>query len=89
MVHHYVCKFCLVLYSGVLITIIFSSVTSVQKDGISQVFDERFDEAYDLTVKAGDLKEVKWGRVDYMNVTRITTKWNVWRYVGLFLARPY
>lgn len=43
------------------------------------MFDKKFDEAYDLTVKAKDLKQVKWGRVDYMNVTAITTKWGVWR----------
>jgi len=55
------------------------TVTAGQNGGISEMFDKKFDEAYDLTVKAKDLKHVKWGRVDYMNVTTITTKWGVWR----------
>jgi len=55
------------------------STTAAKKDALSTLFDERFDEAYDLTIKANDLQHVKWGRIDYFNVTRITTKWNVWR----------
>jgi len=55
------------------------TVTSGQPDGMSKLFDNKFDETYDLAVKEGDLKHVKWGRIDYLNVTRITTKWNVWR----------
>lgn len=40
-----------------------------------------FDQAYNLTQLEGDLPEVRWGRIDYINVTSITTKWGVWQYV--------
>ena len=43
------------------------------------MFDERFDEAYDISVKENDLPHVKWGRIDYINVTALTTKWVVWQ----------
>jgi len=55
------------------------TTATAKKDAVSTIFDQRFDEAYDLTAKANDLAHVKWGRIDYFNVTRITTKWNVWR----------
>jgi len=55
------------------------SVTSAQREGISKFVDEQFDMAYNLTQEAGDLSHVRWGRIDYMNVTAITTKWAVWR----------
>ena len=46
--------------------------------------DEQFDIAYNDTLIAEDLPNVQWGRIDYLNVTYLTTKWNVWRY-----ARPH
>jgi len=45
------------------------------------MFDEKFDEAHDISVKENDLPHVKWGRIDYINVTALTTKWGVWQYV--------
>lgn len=45
------------------------------------MFDEKFDEAYDISVKENDLPHVKWGRIDYIDVTALTTKWGVWQYV--------
>ncbi|KAH8118415.1 hypothetical protein DFH11DRAFT_1567272 [Phellopilus nigrolimitatus] len=55
------------------------SVSAAQREGISRFVDEQFDKAFDLTEDAGDLPHVRWGRIDYMNVTAITTKWGVWR----------
>ncbi|KIM46519.1 hypothetical protein M413DRAFT_441609 [Hebeloma cylindrosporum] len=59
--------------------IIVVSVTSAKQDGISKFLDEVFDKAFDESQLAGDLPHVKWGRVDYMNVTHITTKWGIWQ----------
>lgn len=43
--------------------------------------DEMFDAAYNETVLAGDIPNIRWARIDYVNVTYLTTKWNVWRRV--------
>ena len=56
-----------------------STVTSAQKTGISAVVDKQFNEAYNISLNAQDLPHVRWGRIDYLNVTRLTTKWAVWR----------
>ncbi|KZP07329.1 hypothetical protein FIBSPDRAFT_875573 [Athelia psychrophila] len=54
------------------------TVTASSPEGVSKFTDSVFDSAYNLTQEAGDLKNVRWARIDYLNVTRITTKWNVW-----------
>ncbi|RDX53802.1 hypothetical protein OH76DRAFT_1398941 [Lentinus brumalis] len=54
------------------------SVTASQNNAISKVVDKSFDDAYNTTVIAGDLPNVRWGRIDYMAVTYLTTKWNIW-----------
>ncbi|KAI0751081.1 hypothetical protein C8Q80DRAFT_1155439 [Daedaleopsis nitida] len=54
------------------------SVTAAQNNAVSKVVDQAFDDAYNQTVIAGDLPNVRWARIDYMNVTYLTTKWNVW-----------
>lgn len=58
-----------------------SSVTAAKQDGISKFLDQIFDSAYSETLDKNDLSNVRWGRIDYLNVTYITTKWNVWQYV--------
>ncbi|KAG6891310.1 hypothetical protein C0992_009191 [Termitomyces sp. T32_za158] len=58
--------------------VIVISVTSGRQDGVSLFVDTVFDEAFNETVVAGDLPNVRWGRIDYLNVTSITTKWCVW-----------
>ncbi|EKM60062.1 uncharacterized protein PHACADRAFT_250926 [Phanerochaete carnosa HHB-10118-sp] len=55
--------------------------------GISKLVDNQFDVAYNETIIADDLPDVRWGRIDYMNVTYLTTKWNVWRGPWLVVAR--
>ena len=56
-----------------------STIQADQPRGLSQMFDEKFDEAYDVSAKENDLPHVKWGRIDYVNVTALTTKWGVWQ----------
>lgn len=60
-------------------------MSSTQREGISRYVDSQFDEAFNMTQVVGDLPNVRWGRIDYMNVTSITTKWGVWRLVYLSL----
>ncbi|KLO08517.1 hypothetical protein SCHPADRAFT_908550 [Schizopora paradoxa] len=55
------------------------TVSSAQNEGISRYVDSEFDNAYNLTLQENDLPNVRWGRIDYMNVTALTTKWAVWR----------
>ncbi|KAG6910797.1 hypothetical protein DXG01_007686 [Tephrocybe rancida] len=58
--------------------IIVISVTTGRQDGVSLFVDKVFDEAFNETLVAGDLPNVRWGRIDYLNVTGITTKWSIW-----------
>ncbi|KAA1466529.1 hypothetical protein DENSPDRAFT_831386 [Dentipellis sp. KUC8613] len=55
------------------------SVTTTQHTSLSSYVDEQFDAAYNLTQQEQDLPNVKWGRIDYINVTEITTRWSVWQ----------
>ncbi|PBK93860.1 hypothetical protein ARMGADRAFT_1079355 [Armillaria gallica] len=57
----------------------YSSASASRQDGISKFVDEAFDDAYNQTLVAEDLPNVRWGRIDYFNVTYITTKWGVWQ----------
>ncbi|KAI6040443.1 hypothetical protein EDC04DRAFT_2567093 [Pisolithus marmoratus] len=54
------------------------TVTAGQPDGISKYVDTVFDQAYNYTLEKGDLPYVRFGRIDYLDVTSITTKWAVW-----------
>ena len=63
------------------LTILRRTVTSAQPSGVSRYVDEQFDGAFNISQLNGDLPHVKWGRIDYMNVTALTTKWGVWRSV--------
>ena len=62
-----------------------STASASQGSGMSLYADKQFDEAYNTTLIENDLPHVRWGRVDYMNVTYMTTKWAVWRCVVLFV----
>ncbi|TFY67663.1 hypothetical protein EVJ58_g1493 [Rhodofomes roseus] len=55
------------------------SVSKGGKNALSLKLDDSFDKAYNESVIAGDLPNVRWGRVDYLNVTYITTKWSIWQ----------
>ncbi|CAA7260140.1 unnamed protein product [Cyclocybe aegerita] len=67
--------------------IIVVSVTSARQDGVSKYLDQVFDSAFNQTQLAGDLPDVKWGRIDYLNVTYITTKWGIWQAPYLVVLR--
>ncbi|KAF8559463.1 hypothetical protein OG21DRAFT_1389067, partial [Imleria badia] len=54
------------------------TTTAGQPEGISKFVDESFDAAYNYTLDKGDLEHVRFGRIDYLDVTVITTKWAVW-----------
>jgi hypothetical protein len=59
--------------------VIVVTVTAAKQDGVSKFLDDVFDSAYNKTQLKGDLPNVRWGRVDYLNVTAITTKWALWQ----------
>jgi len=63
------------------------TVTSSQRTGISAVVDQQFNEVYNMSLNEQDLPHVRWGRIDYLNVTRLTTKWGVWRAPMLIVAK--
>jgi len=50
-----------------------------QTGHFSEMVDTTFDAAYNATVNEDDLKNVRWGRIDYVDVTALTTKWGVWQ----------
>ena len=51
--------------------------------------DEIFDSAFNETQIAGDLPHLRWGRIDYFNVTAITTQWAVWQCVPSSSYKPF
>ncbi|EAU84393.1 hypothetical protein CC1G_01389 [Coprinopsis cinerea okayama7 len=55
------------------------TVSANRQEPLSKIVDEMFDSAYNKTLEENDLPHVRWGRIDYFNVTYITTKWNVWK----------
>ncbi|KZT71625.1 hypothetical protein DAEQUDRAFT_763840 [Daedalea quercina L-15889] len=55
------------------------TVSKGGKNAMSQKLDDSFDKAFNQTVIVGDLPNVRWGRIDYLNVTYITTKWSIWQ----------
>ncbi|KAF8897868.1 hypothetical protein BD779DRAFT_1667782 [Infundibulicybe gibba] len=63
------------------------SVTAAKQEGVSKILDDVFDSAYNETQIAGDLPHVRWGRIDYLNVTAITTKWGIWQAPYLVVLR--
>ncbi|KAG1833271.1 hypothetical protein F4604DRAFT_881571 [Suillus subluteus] len=54
------------------------TVTAGQPEGVSKFVDDVFDATYNYTLEKGELPHVRFGRIDYLNVTSITTKWAVW-----------
>ncbi|KAF9061072.1 hypothetical protein BDP27DRAFT_1385431 [Rhodocollybia butyracea] len=60
------------------IIVVTASATG-QGGGMSQFVDKIFDETFNETLIAGDMPDLRWGRVDYLNVTYLTTKWGVWQ----------
>ncbi|KAJ7639546.1 hypothetical protein FB45DRAFT_703754, partial [Roridomyces roridus] len=63
------------------------STTSNRQEGISKFVDAIFDETYNATVVAGDLPHVRFARIDYLNVTYVTTRWNLWNAPAIVIAK--
>ncbi|KAJ8516651.1 hypothetical protein ONZ45_g6070 [Pleurotus djamor] len=63
------------------------TVTASKQDGVSKIVDDLFDSAYNETQANGELQHVRWGRIDYLNVTAITTRWAVWHAPVLVVLR--
>ncbi|KAG8759235.1 hypothetical protein FRC14_006398 [Serendipita sp. 396] len=59
------------------------------RDPASKPMDEAYDNAFNTTVYQKDLPNVKWGRIDYMTVTRLTTEWMIWKAPLLVVAREH
>jgi hypothetical protein len=62
------------------------STAQASGDTMSKHGDEQFDKLYNYTLEH-PLPNVRFARIDYMNVTYITTKWAVWRSVALYNVR--
>ncbi|KAJ7098657.1 hypothetical protein B0H15DRAFT_878463 [Mycena belliarum] len=58
--------------------VIVVSASSSRQEGISKFVDSVFDDAYNETLIANDLPHARFARIDYLNVTYITTKWSLW-----------
>ncbi|KAF5333389.1 hypothetical protein D9611_002654 [Ephemerocybe angulata] len=59
--------------------LVITSQSSSKADAVSKFVDNMFDSAYNISQVEGDLPNVRWGRIDYFNVTYLTTKWNIWQ----------
>ncbi|OSX59329.1 hypothetical protein POSPLADRAFT_1035645 [Postia placenta MAD-698-R-SB12] len=49
------------------------------KNAFSMQADDHFDKAFDKSLVESDLPNVRFARVDYLNVTYLTTKWGIWQ----------
>jgi hypothetical protein len=49
---------------------------------LSKYLDDVYDEAYNALELEGGIDGVRWGRIDYVNVTFLTTKWAIWQYAA-------
>ncbi len=61
---------------------VLSTAATTHGSGVSLFADKQFDEAYNTSLVENDLPHVRWGRIDYINVTYITSKWAVWKCVA-------
>lgn len=50
-------------------------------DPLSKFVDKEFDGAYNISLIQQDLPNVRFGRIDYLTVTRLTTSWFIWKCV--------
>ncbi|KAG9049533.1 hypothetical protein FS837_010013 [Tulasnella sp. UAMH 9824] len=58
-------------------------------DPVNKLVDERFEGAYNITQSSPEkaLPHVRWGRINYLDVTAITTRWWVWKVPMLVVLR--
>jgi len=55
-------------------------------DPLSKFVDKEFDGAYNISLINQDLPNVRFGRIDYLTVTQLTTRWFVWKAPILIVA---
>ncbi|KAI0939870.1 hypothetical protein AcV5_001137 [Taiwanofungus camphoratus] len=55
------------------------TVSAGGNSAFSRMADDYFDSAFNKSVVENDLPNVRWGRIDYLNVTYLTTKWSIWQ----------
>ncbi|KAJ7462073.1 hypothetical protein FB451DRAFT_1267705 [Mycena latifolia] len=67
--------------------VIVVSASSSRQEGISKFVDSVFDDTYNETLIANDLPHVRFGRIDYLNVTYVTTKWNLWNAPAIVILK--
>lgn len=60
------------------------STLGANADPLSKYVDKEFDGAYNLSLINEDLPNVRFGRIDYLTVTRLTTRWFVWKCVSAY-----
>ncbi|KAG8900040.1 hypothetical protein FRB99_006291 [Tulasnella sp. 403] len=67
----------------------FLLVSIPNADPISKFVDSKFDAAFNLTMSAPEmaLPHVRWGRINYLEVTEITTRWWIWKAPMLVVLR--
>lgn len=54
---------------------------------MSKYVDRVFDATYNVSLAADDVPNVRFARMDYLNVTYLTTKWNIWACVPFPISR--
>ncbi|KAG8824425.1 hypothetical protein FRC17_009094 [Serendipita sp. 399] len=59
------------------------------RDPASKSVDQAYDNAFNKTIHQKDLPNIKWGRIDYMTVTKLTTEWMIWKAPLLVVARDH
>jgi hypothetical protein len=57
-------------------------------DPLSNYVDKEFDGAYNISLLNQDLPNVRFGRIDYLAVTRLTTRWFIWKCVSAPCSTP-
>ncbi|KAG9039502.1 hypothetical protein FRB95_009082 [Tulasnella sp. JGI-2019a] len=64
-------------------------LVTVPNDPLAKLTDEKFDATYNLTRVSLEkaLPHVKFGRINYLDVTYLTTKWSVWKAPYLIVCR--
>lgn len=71
----------LLLVTAHNLLIYFYSTLGASADPLSKYVDKEFDGAYNISLIKQDLPNVRFGRIDYLTVTRLTTCWFVWKCV--------
>ncbi|KAJ7771008.1 hypothetical protein DFH07DRAFT_879541 [Mycena maculata] len=67
--------------------VIIVSASSSRQESISKFVDTIFDDTYNETLIAGDLPNVRFARINYLNVTYVTTKWNLWNAPAIVILK--